>query len=222
MAGVRIVKDIPGDYTPKQIAKFLQNESFKELALEQSQDNFKDPIFQADKGKRTENKAIIKKAKSFVEISQRAESLAKALKFLIPRLLDKSPVLSGSYRSSHFMDLDNGKTLNLLNVDLKDLNKILEGVSTVLIYNTQIYANKLEREANARSSKRGNLLFINASGVYDFFSKKIRGASFAGVIARVGRSDRYEVRKDPSYTRKEGGGKIVLPVIYLSIGKGAG
>ena len=111
MTSAKIVKTLPKSYTIKEVSKELRKESFKQLRMEQKNDNFSDPIFSIDKGKRTEDKRIIKKAKAFVEISQRADSLAKSLKFLIPRLLNQSPVKSGEYKSSHYVDFDNDNNL---------------------------------------------------------------------------------------------------------------
>lgn len=216
-SSAKVIINLPASYTLKEVSKELQKLSYKELSSEQAQGNLTDPIYQADKGKRTTDSGVIKKAFKIVEITQRADNLVKALKYLIPRLLEKSPVKSGRYKGNHYMDIDGVRTVSLSSIG--NIEKEVEGAREVRIYNTSIYANKLEREGNSSSKIKSNLTFIKAQGVYDFFSRKIRGASFAGVISRVGRSDSYPVLYDPRYTSKEGK-SIVLPVIYLSIDEG--
>lgn len=190
-----------------------------EIQFEQGRDNFKRPIYQSDGKKKytTPEQAVINN-KGRIDIFDAATDLTEGTWFIIQRLLKTSPVDTGEYLNSHYIDIKN-QSYKLSGLSSKkELETLLQDVREIRIYNISIYANKLERVANAKTktTKVKNISYLFTNGVYDYFSKKANLAKIKNVYTRVGRSDNLPVLGDRGYKTKDGK-RIVIPVMQIKL-----
>lgn len=214
-----LVKDIELD--SKADLKLIRNTMLSvirsEMKFEQSRGNFKKPVYQSDGAKKfnTVEQAMVKN-QGRIDIFDAATDLTEAVWFIVQKILKSSPVDSGEYINSHFIDIEN-KSYNLSSLSSKkELGVLLNDVREIRIYNISIYANKLERVANAKEKKTKvkNVTYLFTNGVYDYFSKKANMSKIRNVYTKVTRSDTLSVLGDRGYKTKEGK-RIVIPVMQI-------
>ncbi len=211
--------DLGAKASKELIKKTMLRVVLDEVASEQRNNNFKSPIYQPDrKGKYTDPYKTVASAVNQVDVFDSATSLYDGAWFIFQKLLRTSPVVTGSYSNSHYVDI-NGQNYNLKFFTSKNqLEELLKDVREIRIYNVSVYANKLERSANSKSKKTKiqNITYLLVNGVYDYFSKKANLLKLRNLYIKVGRSDSLPVLGDRGYTTKDGK-KIVIPVIQMKI-----